>query len=89
MLLRDRNRRFHFGELAGNNDLPGRINVRNIDILIVGQLADRVFVSANHRRHAARRRGASFVHELAALLHELQTIFKIEGAGCGVRGELA
>ena len=70
VFLRDADSGFHIRQLAGNDDLIGRIDVGNINIFIRGEPAHIVFQAANHGGHPALRGCASFVHKFAALLHK-------------------
>ena len=85
IFFRHANRRLHFCQFPRNHDLRRGINVGHIDVFIRGQLAHLIFVRADHRRHAAYRCRARFIHQLAAFLHELQSTLEIEGSGRGVR----
>src|SRR6059058_2722016 len=55
VFLRDADRGFHIRQLAGNNDLIGRIDVGDINIFIRGEPAHVVFQPANHSGHPALR----------------------------------
>ena len=89
IFLRDTNRRFHFRQFTGNNDLSQRIDVGNIDILIGGELANVVLQSADHCRHSANCRRASFIHKFAAFLDKLEAVRELESSSRSVRGHFA
>ena len=89
VLLRHGHGCFDFRQLARNHDLSRRINVRDIDVFVVGQLPHRIFIGANHRRHSAGRGRTRFLHQLAALLNKAQTVFEGESFTRRMGGQFA
>jgi hypothetical protein len=82
-------RRLDFRAFARDDDLPGGIEIGDIDIGGGGECAHGRFVAADHRGHRAGSRLAGRFHETATLFDQEQTIFKGKGLSRGVRRPFA
>ena len=79
----------NFARLAGDDDLAGGVDVGHIHVGLRREVADDIFVHADHRGHSALGRLAGFLHELSALRDDLEPGGEVERARGGVRGEFA
>jgi hypothetical protein len=82
-------RRLDFRAFARDDDLPGGIEIGDIDIGGGGECAHGRLVAADQRGHRAGSRLAGRFHETATLFDQEQTIFKGKGFSRGVRRPFA
>ena len=89
LLLRERGDRFHFLHAARENDLAGAVEVGDVDVAGLRDLARLFRRGAEQRGHGANRGVAGLLHERAALGHEMQAGLESERVRGGVGGVFA
>ena len=79
----------HFVGVAGDDDLPGTIQVCQAHTGLLADTAHRLLVETDDRRHATGAGFARLLHQLAPPTHHAQTVFKAKRIHRGQRREFA